>query len=93
MDELLFVIVFIGMTILFIMGGLALPTIIQPDPPRLVVKSKSKKKIVKDPMKVEAKKQIVSFGFPAEQADKVLQGLNASSVQEYIQEAMKRIKI
>ena len=44
-------------------------------------------------MQKAAKTQLQSFGFSATEAKKMLEGIKASTVEQYVNEAMKKVKI
>jgi Holliday junction resolvasome RuvABC DNA-binding subunit len=47
----------------------------------------------KDPIKEQAQKQLVILGISATEAKQMLKDLECNSVEEYISESMKRVKI
>ena len=65
-------------------------------PLKIECKRKPKTKVKKptmDSKQTAAKIQLVSFGFSATEAKKMLEGIRASTVEQYIQEAMRNVKI
>ena len=52
-----------------------------------------KEKIDKDPTVNDAKKSLVSLGFSATEAKHLLSGITASSVEDYVNQAMRKVKI
>jgi len=60
------------------------------------VPKNNKKKSVRaqpDPIKQSAKNILVSFGYTATEAKKMLQPLNCGTIDQYVNEAMKKVKI
>ena len=61
--------------------------------PVKVSKPVKKVKPAPDPLIGEAKDILVTMGYSATESKKMLEGISASTVEEYINEAMKRVKI
>ena len=55
-------------------------------------RAKSKAKPV-DPLLKSAQSTLVSLGFPASEANKLLAGVMGATVEEYVSNAMKKVKI
>lgn len=66
---------------------------IEVKPAKQTKQKKSTKTKKSDPTWDEAKKTIVSFGFSATEAKKMLEGINANDVNTYVNEAMKKIDV
>lgn len=66
---------------------------VQPKPKRHKPKPKPKRKTGLNDMQKLAKDTLVTMGYSATEAKKMLEGINASTPEQYVQEAMKRVKI
>jgi len=95
MGELLFLMGIIVVIAILVMEHVNTPKFIpKPLPPiyyQKKPKKKSKPKI--DPNVVEAKKRLVTFGYTATEAKKMLEGMTAKSVDDYVNQALKKVKI
>lgn len=61
--------------------------------PKAKAKAVPKAKPKADPLLAAAKAAIVSLGYPASEASKLLQGITATTVESYVSQAMKKVKI
>jgi hypothetical protein len=94
----------VGMTIAacIIIWGAFRELTVKPINPKYILplktmrKQRSKVKIKKPVMnevQKAAKVQLQSFGFSATEAKKMLEGINASTIEQYVQEAMRRVEV
>ena len=56
-------------------------------------KKKNSVKSQSDPIKQSAKNVLISFGYTATEAKKMLQPLSCGTVDQYVNQAMKKVKI
>jgi len=70
--------------------------VVKPYPTFKPIKSKRKAKPTKpavDPNWASAKATLVTLGFSAAEAAKLLAGINAATTEEYVSQAMNKVKI
>ena len=66
---------------------------IKPTKTKTKKKKETKAKPKADPIVNEAKKQLMMFGHTATEAKEMLKGLNASTTQDYVNQALRKVKI
>jgi hypothetical protein len=75
--------------------AIAKPEMPKPIPVYVPPKPKRKRGVKNevDPNVKVAQKTLVSFGFTATEAKKLLEGVSASTAEEYVTKAMKKVKV
>jgi len=63
------------------------------DTPKCNKKKKNSVRAQSDPIKKSAKNVLISFGYTATEAKKMLQPLSCGTVDQYVNQAMKKVKI